>query len=137
MMTTNLVPFLLILFGTANSFPSTFYGTSLQNKIKIAANELEIPEWNIWDTWLQFHTCKYSESLIHLYQSNFILLLAMHLGLKEGKFHDLHPKEVSLEEPNPIVEKKQNTDEGMRVFRLGKRTPMSLRQYIHNLRSRG
>ena len=61
----------------------------------------------------------------------------MHIGLKEGKFHDLHPKEVSLEELNPFVEKKQNTDEGMRVFRLGKRTPLSLLQYLHNLRSRG
>ena len=61
MITRNFVPFLLILFGTTSSFPSMFYGTSLQNKIKIAANELGIPEWKVWDTWLQFHTCKYSE----------------------------------------------------------------------------
>ena len=57
MITRNFVPFLLILFGTTSSFPSMFYGTSLQNKIKIAANELGIPEWKVWDTWLQFRTC--------------------------------------------------------------------------------
>ena len=61
MITRNFVPFLLILFGTTSSFPSMFYGPSLQNKIKIAANELGIPEWKVWDTWLQFRTCKYSE----------------------------------------------------------------------------
>ena len=63
MMTSTFVPFLLILFGIANSFPSTLHETTLKNKIKIAAKELGIPEWKIWDTWVQFHTGKYSLSV--------------------------------------------------------------------------
>ena len=60
MITLKIVPCLFILFGIANSVPTTSSGTSLQNRIKNAANELGIPEWKVWDTWLQFHTCKYS-----------------------------------------------------------------------------
>ena len=73
----------------------------------------------------------------NIFTAVYCLLLAMHIGIKDGTFHEIHPTRVSLADLNPILEKKNNNDASMKVIRLGKRTPMSLRQYLHDLRSRG